>query len=174
MHSTHLQLYVVWHVAKDHPDSKKGNLLQTHGLLFLISCKVLFYSTHHSLCYTSCGALTGIKDCTMSRPSIIELPLAPQFNLDKKPRYITCKNIFQILLSSKFDFFSLSELKWSNNGAPSINSITIYNLSSENNKSIPLVNSNRMYTFFLTKIIWTSDSDTEVPELFQTLLAIRQ
>ena len=142
MHSTHLRLYGVGHVAKDHSDSKKGNLLQTHGLLFLISCKFFFYSTHHSLCYTSCGALAGMKNCTMSRRPIIEVPLAPQFNIDKKIYiYITCKNIFQILLSSKFDFFSLSELKWSNNGAPSINSITIYNLSSENNKSIPLVNS---------------------------------
>ena len=38
-HSTHfiLRLYDVGHMVKDHSDSKRGNPLPPHGLLFLIN-----------------------------------------------------------------------------------------------------------------------------------------
>ena len=41
-HSTHLQLYGVGHMVKDHSDSERGNLLPPHGLLFPISSKGSF------------------------------------------------------------------------------------------------------------------------------------
>ena len=51
-------------MVKDHSDSEKGNPLPPHGLLFLISSKVLLYAsshrqdnTYHGLCYTCRGAL---------------------------------------------------------------------------------------------------------------------
>ena len=60
MHSIHfyLRLYGVRHMVKDHTDSKRGNPLPPHRLLFLISSKCSFIciisqtSTYHSLCYT--------------------------------------------------------------------------------------------------------------------------
>ena len=55
-------------MVKDHSDSEKGNPLLPHRLLFPISSKVLLYapshrqdSTYHSLCYTSRGALAGMR-----------------------------------------------------------------------------------------------------------------
>ena len=41
-HSTHLRLYGVRHMVKDHSDSKRGNPLPPHGLLFPISSKGCF------------------------------------------------------------------------------------------------------------------------------------
>ena len=41
-HSTHLRLYVVRHMVKDHSDSERGNPLPPHGLLFPISSKGSF------------------------------------------------------------------------------------------------------------------------------------
>ena len=69
-HSTHFifRLYGVRLMVKDHSDSEKGNLLLPHGLLFPISSKGSFIIymhhstdriTHHSLFYTSRGALAG-------------------------------------------------------------------------------------------------------------------
>ena len=40
MHSTHL--YDIRHMIKDHSDNERENLLQPHGLLFLISSKGSF------------------------------------------------------------------------------------------------------------------------------------
>ena len=42
MHSTHF-IYGVRHMVKDHSDSKRGNQLLPHGLLFTISSKGFFY-----------------------------------------------------------------------------------------------------------------------------------
>ena len=39
MHSTHLWLYGIRHMVKDHSDSKRENLLPQHGLLFPINSK---------------------------------------------------------------------------------------------------------------------------------------
>ena len=38
MHSIHfiLWLYIIGHMIKDHSDSKRGNLLMPHGLLFFL------------------------------------------------------------------------------------------------------------------------------------------
>ena len=40
--NTLLRLYGVGHMVKDHSDSKRGNLLPSHGLFFLISSKGSF------------------------------------------------------------------------------------------------------------------------------------
>ena len=42
----YLWLYGVRHMVKDRSDSERGNPLLPHGLLFLISSKVVFY-VHH-------------------------------------------------------------------------------------------------------------------------------
>ena len=56
LNTFYLRLYGVGHIVKDHSDSKRGNLLQPHGLLFYMHRQD---STYHSLCYTSRGALAG-------------------------------------------------------------------------------------------------------------------
>ena len=56
-------------MVKDHSNKGRGNPLPPHMLLFVISSKgVLLYAsshrqdnTYHSLCYTSRGALTGMR-----------------------------------------------------------------------------------------------------------------
>ena len=62
-------------MVKDHSDSERGNLLLPHGLLFPISSKGSFISTsqiqdrtNHSLCYTSRGALAGMRNDSMGPP----------------------------------------------------------------------------------------------------------
>ena len=61
-------------MVKDRSDGKRGNPLLPHGLLFLISSKGSFIcinpqdNTYHSLCYTSCGALTGTRNSSMGPP----------------------------------------------------------------------------------------------------------
>ena len=60
-------------MVKDHSHSEKGNPLPPHGLLFPISSKGSFKyapshrqnSTYHGLCYTSCGALAGMRNSSM-------------------------------------------------------------------------------------------------------------
>ena len=42
LNTFYLRLYGIRHVVKDHSDSKRGNLLPTHGLLFPISSKGSF------------------------------------------------------------------------------------------------------------------------------------
>ena len=72
LNTCYLRLYGVKHMVKDHLNSERGNPLPPHGLLFLISSKVLLYapslrqdSTYHSLCYTSHGALAGMRNSSM-------------------------------------------------------------------------------------------------------------
>ena len=55
-------------MVKDHSDSKRGNPLPPHGLLFPIDSRVLLYApshrqdiTYQGLCYTSRGALAGTR-----------------------------------------------------------------------------------------------------------------
>ena len=76
-HSTHfIYGYMVSDIwVKDHSDSEKGNPLPPHRLLLSINSKVLLYalshrqdSTYHSLCYTSRGALAGMKNSSMGPP----------------------------------------------------------------------------------------------------------
>ena len=63
--------YGVIHMVKDHSDIERGNLLPPHGLLFPINSKGSFIciipqtrqdNTYHSLCYTSRGALAGMRN----------------------------------------------------------------------------------------------------------------
>ena len=75
----YLLVYGVRHVVKDQSDSEVGNLLPPlHGLLFeylQLAAWVLLYlpspkqdSTYHSLCYTSHGALVGVRNSSMGTP----------------------------------------------------------------------------------------------------------
>ena len=42
LNTFYLRLYGIRHMVKDHSDSKRGNLLPTHGLLFSINSKGSF------------------------------------------------------------------------------------------------------------------------------------
>ena len=63
-------------MVKDHSDSKRGNLLPPHGLLFPISSKGSFIyasshtqdDTYHGFCYISRGALAGTRNSSMGPP----------------------------------------------------------------------------------------------------------
>ena len=46
LNTFYLWLYGVAHMVKDHSDSKRGNPLPPHGLLFLISSKGSFICNH--------------------------------------------------------------------------------------------------------------------------------
>ena len=73
-HSTHfIYGYMASDMVKDHSDSEKGNPLLPHGLLFPISSKGSFIchrqdNTYHGLCYTSSGALAGMRNSSMGPP----------------------------------------------------------------------------------------------------------
>ena len=62
--------------TKYHTDRERGNPLPPHGLLFLINSKGSFICTipqtgdctYHGLCYTSCGALAGMRNSSMGPP----------------------------------------------------------------------------------------------------------
>ena len=41
----YLRLYGIGHMVKDHPDSERGNMLSSHGLLLLTSSKGSFICT---------------------------------------------------------------------------------------------------------------------------------
>ena len=63
LNTFYLWLYGIRHMVNDH-SAREETLLPPHGLLFVISSKVLLYapfhredSTYHDLCYTSRGAL---------------------------------------------------------------------------------------------------------------------
>ena len=67
LNTFYLRLYGVRHMVKDHSDSERGNPLPPHGLLFPINGKGSFICTipqirYHSLCYTSRGALAGMRN----------------------------------------------------------------------------------------------------------------
>ena len=92
-----LRLYGVGHMVKDHSDSERGNPLPPHGLLFPINsngsfiCTIPQDSTYHSLCYTSCGALAGMRNSTMSERSYHEetcFIICCLITKEKEPRYI--------------------------------------------------------------------------------------
>ena len=75
LNTFYLWLYGIKHMVKDHSDSERENPLPPHGLLSPISSKVFLYAsshrhdnTYHSLCYTSCGALAGMRNSSMGPP----------------------------------------------------------------------------------------------------------
>ena len=62
-------------MVKDHSDSETGNPLPPHRLLLSINSKGSFIctthrqdNTYHGLCYTSCGALAGMRNNNNNRP----------------------------------------------------------------------------------------------------------
>ena len=81
LNTFYLRLYGVRHMVKDHSDSKRGNPLQPHGLLFSINSKGSHRqdSTYHGLCYTSRGALAGTRNSLMGPPheGSIGRPIVP-------------------------------------------------------------------------------------------------
>ena len=85
LNTFYLRLYGVGHMAKDHSDSERGNPLPPHGLLFPISSKGSFISSHrqdktyHGLCYTSRRALAGTRNSSMGPPheGSIRRPISP-------------------------------------------------------------------------------------------------
>ena len=83
LNTFYLRLYGVRHMVKHHSDSERGNLLPPHGLLFPISSKGSFIciipQTYHGLCYTSRGALAGMRISSMGPPheGSIRRPITP-------------------------------------------------------------------------------------------------
>ena len=82
----YLRLYGVRHMVKDHSDCEIGNPLPPHRLLFPINRRVSLYApsqrqdcTYHSRCYTSRGALAGMRNSSMGPPheGSIRQPIAP-------------------------------------------------------------------------------------------------
>ena len=75
LNTFYLRLYGVRHMVKDHSDSYS----------FRLTARVLIYasshrqeSTYHSLCYTSRGALAGMRNSSMGPPheGLIQRPIA--------------------------------------------------------------------------------------------------
>ena len=62
-------------MVKDHSDSERGNPLPPHGLLFPINRQD---NTYHGLCYTSHGALAGMRNSSMG-PAIRYKFLSDQY-----------------------------------------------------------------------------------------------
>ena len=65
LNTFYLLSHGIGHMVKDHSDNERGNPLLPHGLLFPISSKGSFIcrqdNTYHHLCYTSRGALAGMR-----------------------------------------------------------------------------------------------------------------
>ena len=68
LNTFYLRLYGVRHMVKDHSHSQKG-CRHYKGYSFQLATRVLLYapshrqySTHHGLCYTSRGALAGMRN----------------------------------------------------------------------------------------------------------------
>ena len=89
LNTFYLRLYGIRHMVKDHSDSKRGNPLLPHMLLFPISSKGSFIwsshrqdNTYHGLCYTSRGSLAGTRNSSMGPPheGSIRRPIAPWAN----------------------------------------------------------------------------------------------
>ena len=65
------QLYSIRHMVKDHSYSEESGC-HNIGYSFRLAARVLLYAsshrednTYHSFCYTSCGALAGIRNISM-------------------------------------------------------------------------------------------------------------
>ena len=89
LNTFYLRLYGVRHMVKDHSDSEKGTRCRHIGYAYRLAAQVLLYapshrqdSTYHSLCYTSCGALAGMRNGSMGPPheGSIQRPIAPWVN----------------------------------------------------------------------------------------------
>ena len=87
-HSTHLRLYDVRHMVKDHTEREETRFRHM-GYSFRLTARVLLYapshrqdSTYHILCYTSRVALAGTRNSSMGPPheGSIRRPIAPRVN----------------------------------------------------------------------------------------------
>ena len=75
-HSTHLRLYDVRHMVKDHSDSERGKTCCRHMCYsFRLAARVILYEpspqtegTYHGLYYTSRGALAGMRNKAIGPP----------------------------------------------------------------------------------------------------------
>ena len=57
------------HMVKDHSDSEREETRCCHiGYSFQLAARVILYASYHSLCYTSCGALAGMRNSSMGPP----------------------------------------------------------------------------------------------------------
>ena len=65
-------------MVKDHSDSKRGNLLLPHGLIFSISSKGSLYAPSHR--QDSSGALAGTRNRSMGPPLKID-PMIHSFGI---------------------------------------------------------------------------------------------
>ena len=69
LNTFYLRLYGIRHVVKDHLNSERRNPPTQHGLLFLLYASSHRQdNTYHSLCYTSHGALAGMRNSSMGPP----------------------------------------------------------------------------------------------------------
>ena len=87
LNTFYLRIYGIGHMVKDHSDSERRNPLPPHRLLFSFSSKGSFIcirqdNTYHRLCYTSRGALAGMRNSSMGPPheGLIRRPIAPWVN----------------------------------------------------------------------------------------------
>ena len=62
-----LRLYGVGHMVKDHSENERGNPLPPQQRFFYMHHPTDRIA-HTSLCYTSCGALAGTRNCSMGPP----------------------------------------------------------------------------------------------------------
>ena len=67
-------------MVKDHSDSEKGNLLPPHRYSYQLTARVLLYapshrqdSTYNGLCYTSRGALGGMRNSSITTVEYFDL-----------------------------------------------------------------------------------------------------
>ena len=73
LNTFYLRLYGITYMVKDHSDSEREETHCRHmGYSFWLAARVLLYAssqgqdnTYHSLCYTSRGALAGMRDSSM-------------------------------------------------------------------------------------------------------------
>ena len=110
LNTFYLQLYGVGHMVKDHSDMRKETRCRHIGYSFRLTARVLLYapshrqdSTYHSLCYTSRGALAGMRNSSMGPPheGSIRRPIAPWANaltteLHLAPEWMTPQHEKQI------------------------------------------------------------------------------
>ena len=76
LNTFYLRLYGFTHMVKDHSDSEREETRCRHmGYSFRLAAKVLLYAsshrqdnTYHGLCYTSRGALAGMRNSSMGPP----------------------------------------------------------------------------------------------------------
>ena len=76
LNTFYLQLFGLGHILKDHSDSERRSLLPPlYGLNSLSNSKGFVFvpsstleNTYNSLYYTKCGALAGMRTCSLGLP----------------------------------------------------------------------------------------------------------